>query len=86
MRRRLGAAAAQSADPKTLAVACSDLGQFAAAHARGRAIVAECGGKERVVALMGHADADVAKAALLCVQKLLVSNWQSLASLGGGEA
>ena len=70
----------QSADPKTLAVACNDLGQFCSTHPRGRPIVGECGGKEKVMALMTNSDPEVAKSALICVQKLLVANWQFLGS------
>lgn len=76
----------ESPDPKTLAVACSDLGQFAAAHPRGRAIVAECGGKEKVMSLMSSSDQEVQKAALISVQKLLVTNWQFLTAAGGVPA
>lgn len=68
----------ESPEPRTLAAACGDLGMFASTHPRGRAIVAECGGKERVMGLMGSADPDVQKAALISVQKILVTNWQFL--------
>ena len=70
----------QSTDPKTLAVACHDIGQFASTHPRGRPIMGECGGKEKVMGLMAHSDPEVQKAALICVQKLLVTNWQFLAA------
>ena len=57
---------------RTLAVACNDLAQFAAAHPSGRYIVADCGGKAPVMRLMGHGDAEVQKHALLCVQRLML--------------
>eukprot|EP00270_Netrium_digitus_P002987 TRINITY_DN1338_c0_g1_i3.p1 TRINITY_DN1338_c0_g1~~TRINITY_DN1338_c0_g1_i3.p1 ORF type:complete len:478 (-),score=155.16 TRINITY_DN1338_c0_g1_i3:309-1694(-) len=62
-----------SRDPRTLAVACHDLGQFIAVHPSGRFVVLDMKAKERVMELMGHKDAEVQKQALLCCQKLLLS-------------
>ena len=62
-----------SRDPKTLAVACSDLGKFIENHPSGRNIALDLKAKERVMGLMENSDPQVRKQALLCVQKLLLS-------------
>ncbi|GLC58327.1 hypothetical protein PLESTB_001347000 [Pleodorina starrii] len=60
-------------DVKTLAVGCHDLGQFIVNHPQGRYIVNDLRGKELVMRLLTHSDAEVQKQALLCVQKLMLS-------------
>jgi len=52
-------------------VACHDLGEFATHYPAGRFLVQDIGGKEHAMRLMVHADGEVRKQALLCVQKLL---------------
>jgi V-type H+-transporting ATPase subunit H len=61
----------RAADPKTLAVACHDLGMFATRWPAGRFLAEELGGKEKVARLMTHEDADVRKRAVTCMQRLL---------------
>ncbi|KAK3269306.1 hypothetical protein CYMTET_22246, partial [Cymbomonas tetramitiformis] len=65
-----------SRDSRTLAVACHDVGQFMQHHSHGKFIVQELKGKELAMGLMAHADPEVQKQALLCVQKLMISNWE----------
>jgi len=65
-----------SKELRTLAVACHDLGQFMQHHSSGKHIVQELKGKELAMGLMAHPDPEVQKQALLCVQKLMVNNWQ----------
>eukprot|EP00271_Cylindrocystis_brebissonii_P000720 TRINITY_DN10943_c0_g1_i2.p1 TRINITY_DN10943_c0_g1~~TRINITY_DN10943_c0_g1_i2.p1 ORF type:complete len:469 (+),score=141.03 TRINITY_DN10943_c0_g1_i2:158-1564(+) len=62
-----------SRDPRTLAVACSDLGQFISVHPSGRLILLDLKAKERCLGLMENTDPEVRKQALLTVQKLLLS-------------
>ncbi|KAG0626251.1 hypothetical protein M758_2G114600 [Ceratodon purpureus] len=62
-----------SRDPKTLAVACHDIAQFIQIHPAGRGIILDLKAKERVMKHMSHPDPEVAKQALLCVQKILLS-------------
>jgi len=62
-----------SGDSKTLAVACHDLAQFIQIHPAGRGIVLDLKAKERVMKHMSSSDPEVAKQALLCVQKILLS-------------
>lgn len=59
-------------DARVAAVACSDLAHFADAHPHGRYIVNDLGGKPAVMARMADADGEVAKHALLCVQRLML--------------
>lgn len=65
-------------DPKTLAVACHDIGEFAVHYPAGRFLANDLGGKEHSMRLMTHYDEEVRKSALKCVQKLLVASWRSL--------
>ncbi|MEW5299224.1 MAG: hypothetical protein WDW36_002259 [Sanguina aurantia] len=58
---------------RTQAVGCFDLGQFIQYHPQGRYIVADLRGKELVMRLMGHPDAEVQKQALLTVQKIMLT-------------
>jgi V-type H+-transporting ATPase subunit H len=62
-----------SRDPKTLAVACHDIAQFIQLHPAGRGIILDLKAKERVMKHMSSPDPEVAKQALLCVQKILLS-------------
>lgn len=57
---------------RTLAVACNDLGRFIETHPHGRYVVSDLRGKELVMRLMSHPDAEVQKRALLCVQKIML--------------
>ena len=68
----------EAMDPKTLAVACNDIGEFAVHYPAGRFLANDLGGKEHSMRLMSHEDDEVRKSALQCVQKLLVASWRSL--------
>ena len=59
--------------PTTLAVACHDIGEFARLHPMGRKICVSKGAKERVLDLMSSQDRELAREALLCVQKLMLT-------------
>lgn len=61
-----------SRETHTLAVACNDVGRFVEFHPHGRYIVSDLRGKELVMRLMQHPDADVQKRALLAVQKIML--------------
>lgn len=64
------------ADNTTLAIACSDLGFFCQFYPNGKQILSSVGAKLRAMALLEHRDRDVQRAALLCVSKMLVNNWE----------
>jgi len=72
-----------SDDELTLEVACYDLGEFARFHPEGKKVLAQLGGKSKLMQKMTHKSPRVAKQALLAVQKLMVHNWESL---GGSSA
>jgi len=67
-----------SQNTKILAIACYDLGEFVRFHPRGRRVLAQLEGKVDIMKLMAHPDEDVQKHALLCVQKMMVHNWEYL--------
>lgn len=62
-----------SRDPRTLAVACQDISQFITNHPTGRAIVSSLNAKQWIMRLMTHDNPEVAREALLCVQRILLS-------------
>lgn len=68
----------QSSSPTALAVACYDLGEFVHFHPRGRLILQNLNAKQYVMGLMSHPDPEVQKHALLCIQKVMVHNWEYL--------
>jgi len=70
----------ETMDPKTLAVAIHDIGEFAVHYPAGRFLANDLGGKDHAMRLMSHEDDEVRKYALMCVQKLLVSSWKSLSA------
>lgn len=58
-----------------LAIAASDIGQYVKQVGdKGKSVVAEQGGKTRMIELMGHDDADVRYRALMSVQRLMSLN------------
>ena len=60
----------------TQAVACYDLGQFSRYYPSGRAVVKKMGGKDAMLRLCEHEDAEVQRAALAAVSKVMVVNWE----------
>jgi len=72
----------KSADPKVVAIACFDVGEFARFHPRGKIILQKLDMKVPIMTLMESKDAEVKKNALLAVQKLMVHNWRSIISDG----
>ncbi|KAF9001974.1 armadillo-type protein [Cyathus striatus] len=65
----------ESEDSIILAVAAHDIGQYVKHYERGKKIVADLGGKARVMELMTHQDADVRYRSLLSVQQLVSQPW-----------
>ncbi|PFH47166.1 hypothetical protein AMATHDRAFT_152781 [Amanita thiersii Skay4041] len=65
----------ESNDPTVLAVAAHDVGQYVKHYERGKKLVADMGGKARVMQLMSHADPDVRYRALISVQQLVSQPW-----------
>ncbi|XP_037874313.1 vacuolar ATP synthase subunit H isoform X1 [Bombyx mori] len=68
----------KSRDPVVLAVACYDIGEYVRHYPRGKHIIEQLGGKQRVMYLLSHDDPNVRYEALLAVQKLMVHNWEYL--------
>jgi len=68
-----------STNPLYLSIACYDIGEFVRFHPRGKIVIQnlrDC--KSKIMLLMTNADTEVQKQALLCVQKLMVHNWEYL--------
>ncbi|CAK1555753.1 unnamed protein product [Leptosia nina] len=68
----------KSRDPIVLAVACYDIGEYVRHYPRGKHVIEQLGGKQRVMYLLSHEDPNVRYEALLAVQKLMVHNWEYL--------
>lgn len=68
----------QSSNPGTVVLALNDVGEFARFHPFGKSIAARIGAKTTAMELMQSENAEIALAALLCVQKLIIQNWQNL--------
>lgn len=65
-------------DPVTVQLALQDLGEFARFHPYGRAMVDKLNGKAKALELLQSQDPRINQAALLCVQKCMISHWQQL--------
>ncbi|XP_033228927.1 V-type proton ATPase subunit H [Belonocnema kinseyi] len=67
-----------SKDPLVLSVASFDIGEYVRHYPRGKHVIEQLGGKQRVMQLLSHEDPNVRYEALLAVQKLMVHNWEYL--------
>jgi V-type H+-transporting ATPase subunit H len=70
---------------ESLEMALFDLGEFARVYPRGKSLIEDFKGKNRIMFAMGHHNPRVKKAALLCVQKMMVQNWEFLSKTGAGK-
>jgi V-type H+-transporting ATPase subunit H len=82
LRNLIAMMSSRDVDPRTLAVACHDVGEFATHYPAGRFLACDLGAKTAAMALMVHEDEEVKAKSLVCVQKLLVANWKFI---GGGN-
>jgi V-type H+-transporting ATPase subunit H len=64
--------------PKTLAIACNDLGKFVQYHPQGRSLVIELNAKDKIFNLMESKEEDLKSYALLTTQKIMIQNWEFL--------
>lgn len=67
-----------SKDPLVMSVAAHDLGEYVRHYPRGKLVTESLGGKSLVMQRLTHEDPNVRYEALLCVQKLMVQNWEYL--------
>ncbi|OQR83952.1 V-type proton ATPase subunit H [Achlya hypogyna] len=66
----------ESEDPKTVAVALYDLGDFVRFYPNGKHIAKRLGAKKVAMKLMTHENAEVQKHALQCISKMMVNKWE----------
>jgi V-type H+-transporting ATPase subunit H len=66
----------ENSDDITLAVALFDLGEFAAVHPQGKAVLNKMGVKALVIGFLKRAEDDVKHQALLALSKLMITRWQ----------
>ncbi|KAG6959921.1 hypothetical protein JG687_00004654 [Phytophthora cactorum] len=66
----------ESDDPKTVAVALFDLGEFVRFYPNGKHIAKRLGAKKMTMKLMTHENAEVQKQALQCISKMMVNKWE----------
>lgn len=69
-----------SSNRTTIAVAAYDLGEFARLHPAGKKVCHKLRVKDKVMLLISSRDRAVTREALLCVQKLMLKNWQAVQS------
>ena len=67
-----------SKDNLVLSVAAHDIGEYVRHYPRGKTIVENLGGKKLVMELLTHQEPHVKYEALLCLQKLMVTNFEFL--------
>lgn len=67
-----------STDPKVLAVAAHDVGEYVRHYPRGKQVLDTLGGKQYIMMHMSHDDKDVRYEALIAVQKVMTQNWGAL--------
>lgn len=67
-----------NSDPTTVAIACFDLGEFTRFYEHGKGILSTFHGKQRIMSLLGHPNAEIQKAALKSSAKMLIANWQHI--------
>jgi len=75
-----------ASSPESLAVACHDLGEFARLHPHGKQVAMNKGAKDKMLQLMSDPQRDVAREALLCVQKIMLSKSYETAQAAAVEA
>lgn len=68
-------------DSVTVAVACFDIGEFARLYPNGKKICQNFKIKENVMILITAKNREVAREALLCAQKIMLNNWQSVSNV-----
>jgi V-type H+-transporting ATPase subunit H len=68
----------QSSNTSTVVLALFDVGEFGRFHPFGKSITTRIGAKSRAMELMQSTNPEISLAALLCVQKLIIQNWQNL--------
>lgn len=67
-----------STKPVVLAVACWDVGEIIRQHPQRKFVLQQVDLKTPIMAHLRHPDEEVKKEALLALQKIMVTNWESL--------
>lgn len=67
-----------STDSTTVCIALYDIGEFCRFYPNGRVVVSRLGGKDAIMKLLNHSDAEVQQHTLQCISKVMVNNWEHL--------
>ncbi|EAN30769.2 V-ATPase subunit H family protein [Theileria parva strain Muguga] len=67
-----------SDDPTTISIALYDLGEFFRLYRNSRNISKKFKVKDKILELITHKNRDISRQAMLCIQKLMVQNWQQV--------
>ena len=67
-----------SDDAQTVVLALHDIGEFSRHHPYGKTVVDKVGGKIKAMELLQSEEPQVNQAALLCIQKIMIRDWQQL--------
>jgi len=65
-----------SHDDEIASIACYDIGEFVRFYPNGRSIAINLGAKAVVMPLIEHENIDLQRAALQCISKIMVQNWE----------
>ncbi|CAF4702629.1 unnamed protein product [Rotaria sp. Silwood1] len=68
----------QSKEPLVLCVAAHDIGEYVRHYPHGKKAIDKLDGKVIIMRLLENPDSNVRYQGLLCVQKLMVHNWDYL--------
>lgn len=69
---------AQSSNTIVACVALYDIGEFTRFYPNGRVVVSRLGGKDIIMQMMTHSNADIQRHTLQCISKIMVNNWEFL--------
>jgi len=64
-----------SKDDDVVAIACYDLGEFVRFYPNGRLVAKGMGARDVALLATEHENPDVQAQALLCISKILITNW-----------
>lgn len=69
-----------SEETSNISIACHDLGEFSRFHPRGKKLIHQHNIKSKIMQLIDHKDPQVSQQSLLALQKIMITNWEYIAT------